>query len=308
MALITCPECGQQVSDTAKTCPHCGFVLKKTVNIDFAAGAQKASEAVNAIRDVKKVVNPFKVFDYKDWAIAFKCKKFWLYTVLSLAILILDCIAKGVGYSLVILLVPIAVLILRAITEALLDNECLEKDCKIHTLLPYDDLVFFTLAYAFAFKGWIMVIALSVSVMMAVMSILKMAAFKQLLTDARQCPECGHDIAKGETECPHCSFPAKPAISSIPTEGATNRNMMAAICFVAMLVFGLAMTSALSTKNEALKKQCGMTEETDGGSGTLGSSKRWICNKCNKIEVTNDGLKPMLNGCSDGWGHSWHEY
>ena len=25
MALITCPECGQQVSDRAKACPHCGF-------------------------------------------------------------------------------------------------------------------------------------------------------------------------------------------------------------------------------------------------------------------------------------------
>lgn len=27
MALIKCPECGQQVSDRAKKCPHCGYVL-----------------------------------------------------------------------------------------------------------------------------------------------------------------------------------------------------------------------------------------------------------------------------------------
>lgn len=26
MALINCPECKQQISDTAPTCPHCGFV------------------------------------------------------------------------------------------------------------------------------------------------------------------------------------------------------------------------------------------------------------------------------------------
>ena len=27
MALIQCPECKKQVSDTAKTCPHCGYKL-----------------------------------------------------------------------------------------------------------------------------------------------------------------------------------------------------------------------------------------------------------------------------------------
>ena len=27
MALINCPECSKQVSDAAKTCPHCGFQL-----------------------------------------------------------------------------------------------------------------------------------------------------------------------------------------------------------------------------------------------------------------------------------------
>tara|TARA_B100000315_G_scaffold64347_1_gene58417 strand:- start:318 stop:590 length:273 start_codon:yes stop_codon:yes gene_type:complete len=29
MALKKCKECGQQVSSTAKVCPHCGFYLKK---------------------------------------------------------------------------------------------------------------------------------------------------------------------------------------------------------------------------------------------------------------------------------------
>lgn len=28
MALIKCPECGQEVSDTAKSCPHCGYKIK----------------------------------------------------------------------------------------------------------------------------------------------------------------------------------------------------------------------------------------------------------------------------------------
>ena len=29
MALIKCPECGKEISDTAKACPNCGYRLKK---------------------------------------------------------------------------------------------------------------------------------------------------------------------------------------------------------------------------------------------------------------------------------------
>jgi hypothetical protein len=28
MALITCPECNKEISDTAKSCPSCGYELK----------------------------------------------------------------------------------------------------------------------------------------------------------------------------------------------------------------------------------------------------------------------------------------
>lgn len=37
MALITCPECGKQVSSNAMTCPHCGNPLKKdtTIKVQF---------------------------------------------------------------------------------------------------------------------------------------------------------------------------------------------------------------------------------------------------------------------------------
>lgn len=27
MSLITCPECGQSISDKAAACPHCGYPL-----------------------------------------------------------------------------------------------------------------------------------------------------------------------------------------------------------------------------------------------------------------------------------------
>lgn len=29
MALINCPECNKQISDTIKSCPNCGYELKK---------------------------------------------------------------------------------------------------------------------------------------------------------------------------------------------------------------------------------------------------------------------------------------
>jgi len=29
MALIKCPECQKEMSDTLETCPHCGFIIKK---------------------------------------------------------------------------------------------------------------------------------------------------------------------------------------------------------------------------------------------------------------------------------------
>lgn len=32
MALMNCPECGKEISDTAKKCPNCGFKLSKGIN------------------------------------------------------------------------------------------------------------------------------------------------------------------------------------------------------------------------------------------------------------------------------------
>ncbi|HCJ6434223.1 zinc ribbon domain-containing protein [Acinetobacter baumannii] len=32
MALISCPECKREISDQAKSCPHCGFPIEKIRN------------------------------------------------------------------------------------------------------------------------------------------------------------------------------------------------------------------------------------------------------------------------------------
>ena len=39
MALHPCPECGEQISDTAKSCPRCGFRMPKTSFIEKAKKA-----------------------------------------------------------------------------------------------------------------------------------------------------------------------------------------------------------------------------------------------------------------------------
>lgn len=33
MALIICPECNREISEYAKTCPHCGYKLPKTKKV-----------------------------------------------------------------------------------------------------------------------------------------------------------------------------------------------------------------------------------------------------------------------------------
>lgn len=40
MALIKCPECGKQVSDTASNCPHCGAPISNDAIANLGAGAQ----------------------------------------------------------------------------------------------------------------------------------------------------------------------------------------------------------------------------------------------------------------------------
>lgn len=46
MALITCPKCGKQISDTAKACVHCGFSL---------LGQEKKETAVRELIDYNKL-------------------------------------------------------------------------------------------------------------------------------------------------------------------------------------------------------------------------------------------------------------
>lgn len=299
MALITCPECGQQVSDTAKTCPHCGYVLKKTVNVDFAAGAQKASEAVNAIRDVKKVVNPFKVFGYKKWASAFKSKQFLLYLLIPLVIIVIMAIRKGVLYSLALMLVPYLVLIFRGVTDVLFDKEHPCHGGKTYTLMPYDDLICFMLAFGFSFGKFFIVLFLSGSVLMAVMAVLKMATMKQMTVGTRKCPECGHTIEEGHVECEHCSFPTTPDFSQMKPSDTKVHWAAAGICCAIMFVGGLVLSSTVHTKRDKWESLLyGIQDAYDD------NYKRRVCSRCGEVNLGNFGLD---DECKYGDHHVWVE-
>ena len=54
MALVSCPDCGAQVSDTAVVCPQCGFPLRRDVLSRTAAG--RASSGGNTAGIVIGVV------------------------------------------------------------------------------------------------------------------------------------------------------------------------------------------------------------------------------------------------------------
>ena len=60
MALINCPECGKEVSDSATTCPHCGYGLKKEktkakMNLNIGNYSSKIT-ATNAVAMIIQIV------------------------------------------------------------------------------------------------------------------------------------------------------------------------------------------------------------------------------------------------------------
>ena len=41
MALINCPECGKQISNTVKNCPHCGFAYQEIMELNRISDIEK---------------------------------------------------------------------------------------------------------------------------------------------------------------------------------------------------------------------------------------------------------------------------
>lgn len=76
MSLIKCPECNGKVSDTAKTCPHCGFDLIK----------EKENDSTNLSTDPIKIEKPSP-------------KQYWEFYLFSFFIPLLGFIIGGVLLS-----------------------------------------------------------------------------------------------------------------------------------------------------------------------------------------------------------------
>ena len=74
MALINCPECGSQVSSTAKNCPNCGVTIDNSIhcpkcgstNTKVITGTNKIfSMIVWGVFSVNKVINKYQCNDCK---------------------------------------------------------------------------------------------------------------------------------------------------------------------------------------------------------------------------------------------------
>lgn len=65
MALIKCPECGHEVSDTAANCPNCGYQITKAINTD----EKKRSDAIPVICGVFGIAFPI-IFGWYLFAVS----------------------------------------------------------------------------------------------------------------------------------------------------------------------------------------------------------------------------------------------
>lgn len=61
MALIKCPECGKEISNSANKCPHCGYAIK-SIGKTLSANKKNIMVAVIAVVVVLFVVLSFKIF------------------------------------------------------------------------------------------------------------------------------------------------------------------------------------------------------------------------------------------------------
>jgi len=74
MALIQCPECGNQVSSTAVSCPHCGAPI---------AGSQEAQAAGAALTTTQQTSKRLKLH-YLGATAIFLVGIVWLFTGMSM--------------------------------------------------------------------------------------------------------------------------------------------------------------------------------------------------------------------------------
>lgn len=94
MALIKCPECGKEVSDTAENCPNCGYNMQKYLKSKRIEEQQKKAEKELQERELKKQekkkLYKEKVRQWYDKYLGTKRKKikFSCICIISLAVIL----------------------------------------------------------------------------------------------------------------------------------------------------------------------------------------------------------------------------
>ena len=64
MALIKCPECGKEFSDTATTCPHCGYSPKQLNMERNLEKVLKKAEGFKYCSKSKKEINLYQTYPH----------------------------------------------------------------------------------------------------------------------------------------------------------------------------------------------------------------------------------------------------
>lgn len=75
MSLIRCPECKAHVSDTAESCPHCGYIISKSKELKNSFFANMLAAITNVISLVGILVKEYYLLALIPlaWTIGFKC-------------------------------------------------------------------------------------------------------------------------------------------------------------------------------------------------------------------------------------------
>ena len=61
MALIKCPECKGQVSDTAESCPHCGYIISKSKGLKNSFIANMLAAVTNVVSLIGILVEEYAI-------------------------------------------------------------------------------------------------------------------------------------------------------------------------------------------------------------------------------------------------------
>lgn len=97
MALIKCPECGKDISDTLKSCIHCGFVLRKTeekTNDDAVLKSDNADKKTDEHSNQTKKITPKKSNSKKILTIVISTL-----LIMGLACLVILVIIPSINYN-----------------------------------------------------------------------------------------------------------------------------------------------------------------------------------------------------------------